>query len=70
MAVNSPPSLVKSTFLITYYMFLIIFCLWGELEFDIMFYGLICIECKIKGENQEFLAKTKVKTRMGQGKGF
>jgi len=32
--------------------------------------GLICIECRIKGENQGILAKTKVKTQMGQGRGI
>jgi len=33
-----------------------------------MLSGLICSECEIKGENQGISAKTKVKTRMGQGR--
>jgi len=32
--------------------------------------GLICIECRIEGENQGIFANTKVKTRMGQGRGI
>lgn len=68
MGLNSPPSLVKPTFLTTYYMFFIIFCLWDELELDIMLSGLICIECRIEEENQGIFANTNVKNQMGQGR--
>jgi len=30
--------------------------------------GLICIECRIEGENQGIFANTNVKNRMGQGR--